>query len=465
MLVRELDPVIDVANALASVADLPGVVLFDSVRVSEELGRWSFLSADPFLWFEIPSDADPLSPFAELRAALRRFEVERSPGLPPFIGGCAGILSYELGRCFERLPKPSENAFEFPLLAVGMYDWVLAWDHASRRSWLISHGFPEEGSARTRRAVDRADEIEHRLHIRATTPLHVAPKPIAHSGTHALPHLPGVFGNFTRDEYMEAVQRVIEYIAAGDIFQANLSQRLLIPATASPIELYRRLRACNPAPFAGCFLHDDWAVLSASPERFLKLDGRNVETRPIKGTRRRRNQADLDLLTRDELRESPKDLAENVMIVDLLRNDLSRVCSPRSIRVPRLCEVEVYETVQHLVSVVCGELSEGNDFWDLLAATFPGGSITGAPKIRAMEIICELEQTARGPYCGNLFYLGYDGQADSSILIRTFLMRHGWLECGVGGGIVIDSNPSDEYAETLDKAAGMLRAVNSEASH
>jgi para-aminobenzoate synthetase component 1 len=150
------------------------------------------------------------------------------------------------------------------------------------------------------------------------------------------------------------------------------------------------------------------------------------------------------------------------MIVDLLRNDLSRACSPGSIRVPRLCEVETYETVQHLVSVVRGELAEGRDFWDLLAATFPGGSITGAPKIRAMEIICELEQTARGPYCGNLFYLGYDGQADSNILIRTFLMRHGWLECGVGGGIVIDSNPADEYEETLDKAAGMLRAIGAE---
>jgi para-aminobenzoate synthetase component 1 len=265
--------------------------------------------------------------------------------------------------------------------------------------------------------------------------------------------------NFSREEYLRAVERVIEYIAAGDIFQANLSQRLYFPYQHSPVELYRRLRTCNPAPFAGMMMNDDWAVLSASPERFLKLDGRAVETRPIKGTRRRRRDVELDLLTRDELRESPKDRAENVMIVDLLRNDLSRVCSPGSINVPRLCEVETYETVQHLVSVVRGELARGRDFWDLIAASFPGGSITGAPKIRAMEIICELEQTARGPYCGNLFYLGFDGQADSSILIRTFLMRHGWLECGVGGGVVIDSNPADEYEETLDKAAGLLKAI------
>ncbi len=460
MLIRELHPVPDVADALAAVGDWPGVVLFDSARTSDELGRWSFLSADPFRWFEIPADVDAAAPFDELRSAMREFEVERKPEMPPFIGGCAGILSYELGRCFERLPKPLHNAFQFPLMAVGLYDWVLAWDHVQRRCWLISHSFPATGGARASRAVERADEIERRLRQPSpTVPRKTAMKQTQHVGRHPLPHIEGLLSNFSREEYLRAVERVIEYIAAGDIFQANLSQRLLYPAMMSPIELYRKLRACNPAPFAGCLIHDDWAVLSASPERFLKLEGRTVETRPIKGTRRRRNQAELDLLTRDELRESPKDRAENVMIVDLLRNDLSRVCSPRSISVPRLCEVEVYETVQHLVSVVRGELAEGKDFWDLLSATFPGGSITGAPKIRAMEVICELEQTARGPYCGNLFYLGYDGRADSNILIRTFLMRHGWLECGVGGGIVIDSNPSNEYEETLDKAAGMLRAL------
>jgi para-aminobenzoate synthetase component 1 len=201
-------------------------------------------------------------------------------------------------------------------------------------------------------------------------------------------------------------------------------------------------------------------VLSSSPERFLRVEDGVVETRPIKGTRQRRPAPEADLFTRDELRESEKDRAENVMIVDLLRNDLSRVCRPGSIRVPKLCAVETYETVQHLVSEVRGELRAGRDFWDLLAASFPGGSITGAPKVRAMEIITELERVARGPYCGSLFYCGFDGRADSSILIRTFVQRGGWIQCSVGGGIVAQSDPEAEYEETLHKAAGMLRALD-----
>ena len=242
------------------------------------------------------------------------------------------------------------------------------------------------------------------------------------------------------------------------LFRSNLAQRLMYPSSEPPLDLYLRLRQRNPAPFAGCFFHDDWAILSASPERFIQLDENGIaQTRPIKGTRPRRNHPEIDLFTADELRESEKDTAENLMIVDLLRNDLSRVCRPGSIRVPQLCVVENYETVQHLVSVVQGELRDGHDAWDLLRATFPGGSITGAPKVRAMEIIAELEQVARGPYCGSLFYVGFDGRCDSSILIRTFVVRRGWVQCTVGGGVTVQSSPEAEYNETLDKAAGMLR--------
>ena len=270
--------------------------------------------------------------------------------------------------------------------------------------------------------------------------------------------------NFSRDEYLRAVERVIEYIRAGDVFQVNLSQRLLFPAREDPLALYLRLRQLNPAPFAGYFSCDDWTIASASPERFVCVQDNVVETRPIKGTRRRRHRPEADLFTEDELRESEKDQAENVMIVDLLRNDLSKVCTPGSIRVPSLCAVESYETVQHLVSVVLGTLDQDSagrqlDAWDLLAAIFPGGSITGAPKVRAMEIIAELEPTARGPYCGSLFYVGFDGSADSNILIRTFTVRRGWIQCCVGGGIVAQSDPAAEYEETLHKAAGMLRAL------
>eukprot|EP00913_Durusdinium_trenchii_P008862 g8328.t1 len=280
----------------------------------------------------------------------------------------------------------------------------------------------------------------------------------------AAPHWPvtgpeGLLSDFSRDEYIRTVERVIEYIVSGDVFQANLSQRLLFPLRQSPDELYRRLRTENPAPFAGYFAHNDWAIASASPERFLRVAGREVETRPIKGTRRRAAGPEADLFTRDALRESDKDQAENVMIVDLLRNDLSRVCRPGSLRVPQLCAVETFETVQHLVSEVRGELELGRDTWDLLAATFPGGSITGAPKVRAMEILSELEPTARGPYCGSLFYTGFDGTTDSNILIRTFICRNGWIQCPVGGGVIAQSDPVAEYEETMHKAEGMLRVL------
>jgi para-aminobenzoate synthetase component 1 len=271
--------------------------------------------------------------------------------------------------------------------------------------------------------------------------------------------LPGLLSNFARDDYLRAVERAIEYIYAGDIFQVNLSQRLLYPAIGNPLDLYLRLRERNPAPFAGYFAHGDWVVASASPERFVSVTDGEVETRPIKGTRSRRPGAEADLFTRDELRESEKDQAENVMIVDLLRNDLSRVCRPGSVRVPELCRVETYETVQHLVSQIRGQLAPDRSAWDLFRAVFPGGSITGAPKVRSMEIIAELEPTARGPYCGSLFYIGYNGQADSNILIRTFTVRHGWIQCPVGGGIVAQSDSAAEYEETLVKAEGMLRAL------
>ena len=225
--------------------------------------------------------------------------------------------------------------------------------------------------------------------------------------------------------------------------------------------VYSALRRHNPAPFAGLVQFDDWAVHSSSPERFIQKVGQQVWTRPIKGTRQRREVPEADLYTRDELRESQKDHAENVMIVDLLRNDLSRVCEAGSIRVPELCSIEAYETVTHLVSEVTGKLCHQTSFWDLLRATFPGGSITGAPKIRAMEIITELEQVARGPYCGSMFYLGFDGTADSNILIRTIVQRGDQLCFSAGGGIVSQSNPKMEFEETLHKSQGLRSAIRS----
>jgi para-aminobenzoate synthetase component 1 len=265
--------------------------------------------------------------------------------------------------------------------------------------------------------------------------------------------------SFSAEGYRKAVRRAIDYIYAGDVFQVNLAQRLLHPARSASVDLYCRLRERNPAPFAGYLDGGGWQIASASPERFIRVADGRVETRPIKGTRGRVLRPEADLFAGDELRMSEKDRAENIMIVDLLRNDLSRSCRPESVRVSQLCGLETYQYVQHLVSVVEGTLRDDCTPIDLLRTSFPGGSITGAPKIRAMEIIAELEPTARGAYCGALGYLGVDGGMDTSILIRTVTASRGWWQLPVGGGIVAQSNPVEEYEETWHKAAGMLQAL------
>jgi para-aminobenzoate synthetase component 1 len=451
-------------EALAAFRNEPGVLLLESALQRGRLGRYSFLTADPFRRFQIETVAYGEDPFAAICGAFEKFTAQTVDGLPPFQGGAAGLLAYELGGAWERLSRPQADEFELPDLAIGFYDWVIAWDHQTGSAWVISQGFPEtEPARRLDRAARRLSQVLAKLKRGpADAAANFNAEQVAASalaGQWPVPGPRGLTSSFSREAYLHAVERVIEYIRAGDIFQANLSQRLLFPLAGNPLELYRRLRRCNPAPFAGYFGVDDWAVVSASLERFVALRDGEVETRPIKGTRQRRSIPEADLFSRDELRQSEKDQAENVMIVDLLRNDLSRVCTPGTVHVPQLCGVETYETVQHLVSEIRGRLAGDRNVWDLFRAVFPGGSITGAPKVRAMEIISELEPTVRGAYCGSLFYAGFDGTADSSILIRTFTCRRGWIQCPVGGGIVAQSDPAAEYEETLHKAEGMLRAL------
>jgi para-aminobenzoate synthetase component 1 len=476
-LVEELTPMPEVPSVLQVLRHWPNLLLLDSARTGVPTGRFSFLTADPFHFRVISGDdavipvasaATRPDPLTNLQRMMEMYSATAVAGLPPFQGGAAGLLSYDLHRAWERIPVPRCDEFELPALAVGLFDWVVAWDHEQSRAWIISQGFPEtDPASRVDRAAKRLREVREAIDGGTAKPGGAGELQIENAklriGDFApqwnAPGLDGLLSNFSRDDYLRAVERAIEYIYAGDIFQVNLSQRLLYPILVDPLKLFLRLRKCNPAPFAAYFAHDDWVVASASPERFISVSEGEVETRPIKGTRKRRSGPEADLFTRDELVESEKDLAENVMIVDLLRNDLSRVCSAGSIRVPELCRAETYETVQHLVSEIRGRLQPGRTAWDLFRAVFPGGSITGAPKVRAMEIIAELEPTARGPYCGCLFYIGYDGHADSSILIRTFTVRRGWIQCPVGGGIVAQSDPALEYEETMVKADGMLRAL------
>lgn len=457
-LIEEFSPEVSVGDAFARFAALPRVVLFDSAMRHPELGRWSFLSADPFDYHT--AEAGAADPLRQIDEWLSRWCVPSQTGLPPFSGGVAGIFGYELGRAYEDVPPSRHDEFGLPIMAVGLYDVVVAWDHHSGRVKIVSHGFPETGSARLDRAKARIEQFRQWLSRpvnRAGTIPSASPIPVT---TAATTRSPGVISNFSEAEYLAAVAQAVDYIHAGDVFQVNLSQRLLHPASVDSPSLYQRLRARNPAPFAGYFDAGPWQVMSASPERFLKVADGVVETRPIKGTRRRYGQPEADLFSGDELQLNAKDRAENVMIVDLLRNDLSRVCFDDSVCVEKLCSVENYQFVQHLVSVITGRLKPGYRPTDLLRATFPGGSITGAPKVRAMEIIAELEPTARGPYCGAMGYIGFDGTMDTNILIRTATAARGWWQFPVGGGIVAASDPQSEYDETWHKAAGMLKALS-----
>ena len=465
-LVLELHPVPDVESALLRLASLPHCLLLDSALRDSHVGRYSFVTADPFEWLTAMPDQDDV--LGQLDQRLKRYRAMSRPDLPPFQGGAAGLFGYELSRALELVAPARFDEFGAPAMAIGMYDVVLAIDHREHRAWLISQGFPETDPARRRqRAESRIERfcaclacpVNPSAEFRASRVNKATLSRADLAPSFSVPGPEGLLSNFSADAYLASIQRAIDYIFAGDIFQVNLAQRLLFPAKDDALSLYLRLRHCNPAPFAGWFDLGDFQIASASPERFLSVKNGQVEARPIKGTRRRTARAEADLFAGDELLESEKDRAENVMIVDLLRNDLSRVCTPSSVHVSQLCGLEIYQFVQHLVSVVRGTLAPGNSAVDLVRAAFPGGSITGAPKVRAMEIIAELEPTARGPYCGSLGYIGFDGSLDLNILIRTITAGRGWWQFPVGGGIVAQSSPEREYEETWHKAEGLLRAL------
>ncbi len=470
-LVERLASVPDPADAAERFADLPLLLLLDSTADRERTGRYTFLVADPFRTVQTKGDGASL---AAVRQALAPFAAPPAPGLPPFQGGAAGFIGYDWGATLERLPAPRYDDLALPDVLLGLYDWVIAWDHCERAAWVVSTGRPVEGESRARRARERLDMVRARLAGEGGRGRERAGSPSERSLSRPLPPSPapsypvlgvddaeqiGLRSTFTHRGYLSTVARVREYILAGDIFQANLSQRFEAPLREPPWTLYRRLRAMNPAAFGAFMDCGEFQVLSVSPERFLRLSGAQVETRPIKGTRPRGLGPMHDAMLGQVLAESDKDRAENVMIVDLLRNDLSRVCRPGSVCVPELFSLEHHPTVHHLVSTVIGELEPSADAVALVRATFPGGSITGAPKVRAMEIIAELEPTRRGVYCGSMGYLGSNGEMDTSIAIRTCITTDDRVYFQAGGGIVADSDPEQEYRETLDKARGIIRAL------
>jgi para-aminobenzoate synthetase component I len=491
-LVEPLEGSGEPAEVAARFLDLPYLVFLDSATgagsgsaETRGLDRFSFVAADPSIvvrskgastevlqdgtWRSVEGDA-----LGVVRGMLSDARIEPVPGLPPFQGGAAGYIGYDYGGVLERIPPTRYDDLALPDVVLGLYDWVIAWDHQAGAAWIVSLGFPGCGAERESRARERVRMVAARaakhqggelLPHRAAAPPPGVPAPAYAVREMDAAAAIGLRSTFTHRGYLDAVAKVREYIVAGDIFQANLSQRFQAPLPEPPFEVYRRLRRRNPAPFAAYLGFDDVTVLSASPERFLRLDhDRRVETRPIKGTRPRGLVPMHDAALGRALAESEKDRAENLMIVDLLRNDLSRVCRPGTVRVPELFALEQHPTVHHLVSTVVGELEPAADPVDLVRAAFPGGSITGAPKVRAMEIIAELEPTRRGVYCGAIGYLSAGGAMDTSIVIRTFVARGGELYFQAGGGIVADSDPELEYRETLDKARGLIETLH-DSSH
>ena len=444
----------DSAELFEAIADEPWAVFLDSGRPHSTAGRMDILAARPHATLvtrggmtEIrrsgssplgDASLSPADPFELLRRALAA-DGRATP--LPFAGGAIGYFSYDLARRIERLPVRALDAEGIPEMAVGIYDWAVVVDHEAQRSWLVSAG-------RDPRAAADWDAL-----------LTLFSEPPPPASRQAFQVTGPVTCNLDAAAYRRAFARIQRYIAAGDCYQVNLARRFAAPVAGDHWSGYRALRRLNPAPYSAYLNHPAARILSSSPERFLEVRRGRVETRPIKGTRPRAAAPEADATLARELRESAKDRAENLMIVDLLRNDLGKVCAPGSVAVPGLFEMESFATVHHLVSTVTGRLAEGLDAVALLRAAFPGGSITGAPKLRSMEIIEELEPHRRGVYCGAIGWLGFNGDMDTSIAIRTLVSSEGRLRFWAGGGIVADSTWEAEYRECLDKASAPLRLL------
>ncbi len=435
----------DAAAYYRAIADLPWPVWLDSAG----RGRYDILCAQPLATLVTQgattaitdaagvrrSEADP---FDLIREQLGRMAAPLAD--IPFAGGALGYWGYDLARRLMSLPSLAQDAERLPEMAVGIYDWAVVLDHQRQSAHLVSR----------LRHPGTAQQLPHILQ-RLRAGRHQSPPEFRVSGR--------IESNFTRAAYQSAFDKVKRYLREGDCLQVNLAQRYAAAASGDAFEAYLALRRLSPAPYSAFLSLPQGQILCASPERFLLVHGGKVETRPIKGTRARQADITQDQRVVRDLQTSPKDRAENLMIVDLLRNDLGKSCVPGSVRVPHLFEVESYAQVHHLVSTVTGELGPGRDALALLRDCFPGGSVTGAPKQRAMEIIEELEPHRRGVYCGAVGYVGYDGNMDTNIAIRTLVYSDGEVRLWAGGGIVADSAAGAEYQETRDKAAGMLELL------
>lgn len=425
----------DAAHYYAALADLPWAVWLDSGGMA----RFDILTAAPQRTLVLNDGVTQNDPFAMLRSELGE-QVAPIENVP-FAGGALGYWGYDLAQKMYALPGIARDAEHLPEMAIGIYDWALVLDHQQHTARLVSQ-------QRFAETTGLLPQILLRLLSNAILPADTF-------RVHGK-----IISNFTPDSYASAYAAVQNYLQAGDCYQINLAQRFSAAASGDALGAYLTLRSLSPAPYSAFLNLPQAQILCASPERFLRVQNGKVETRPIKGTRPRSSDMQQDNRLAAELRNHPKDRAENLMIVDLLRNDLGKSCVPGSVRVPKLFEVESFANVHHLVSTVEGKLAEGRDAFDVLRDCFPGGSVTGAPKLRAMQIIEQLEPHRRGIYCGAIGYIGFDGNMDCNIVIRTMVYSDNQIRCWAGGGIVADSDVAAEYQETLDKASAMLTLLH-----
>lgn len=435
------------ATLFARVADEPWAIFLDSGRPGSLYGRYDIIVARPFMTINSHDGLTEITnpegtqrvtgdPFLIVKELLQEYPVQSHA--KPFAGGAVGYFSYDLGRVVEHLPAIARDAEHIPQLMIGFYDWALIVDHCDRQAKLVSHGVHPD----TAKAWPELCALFENGNAKAQL------------GNFEV--MGEVRSNLDERAYASAFDKIKRYILEGDCYQVNLAQRFSATAQGNGWIAYQQLRALSPAPFMSYLNLPDVQVLSGSPERFLQVSGKHVETRPIKGTRPRSGIAADDANNAAELLSSEKDRAENLMIVDLLRNDIGKSCSVGSVKADRLFALESFANVHHMVSTVTGQLAPGATAVDLLRGCFPGGSITGAPKLRAMEIIEELEPHRRGIYCGAIGYIGFDGNMDTNIAIRTAVYSRGEMRFWAGGGIVADSEMQKEYRETWDKASSML---------
>ena len=447
-IIKEMKPARKAAELYTYFVGEKDSAFLDSSLVNR-LGRYSIIGAVPYLklvkdenGFYINGEKETTCSFEEyLKQYLAEHKDKNNTELP-IISGAIGYFSYEYGRKLMEVDSAKENLVSIPDSVLVFYDFYIIEDRQEQRTYLIANGI-------TREAAKLLDEMETRINGK---PMYMQKEPDTEYPIEVQP-------NFAKDEYKQAVDRMIRYIIEGDIYITNMTQQLTVKSDKAPLDVFYDLRKNNPSPFGGYFDYGDFQIVCASPERFLKMQKGHVNTRPIKGTRKRGETPEEDLLMRTELGNSEKDKSELLMIVDLERNDLNRVCRPGSVKVTELFTVEEYATVFHLVSDIEGDLEEGKTVMDLLEAAFPGGSITGAPKYRAMEIIDELENNKRNLYTGSIGYLTLDGDCDFNIVIRTALHKNGMYYLGVGGGITAESDLEFEYEETLQKAKAVLQAM------